>query len=129
MARALGTDDSITTCDCCGKANLKFTVAMELDDGEVVHYGSTCAGRNTGKTRPQINAEIATEYARKRAAALAELKASPEYLALYAKLAQRPRTLLGRAAAEFVRVESDAELSKRREIAAKFGLKPYEVFA
>lgn len=98
MARALGIDDSISTCDCCGKTGLKFTVAMQLDSGDVVHYGSTCAGRNTGKSSPQIRAEITAEYARKRAA-------------------------------EFVRVESDAELSKRREIAAKFGLKPYEVFA
>ena len=49
MAQALGTDDSVTTCDCCGKSNLKLTVIIELDDGDVVHYGTTCAARNTGR--------------------------------------------------------------------------------
>lgn len=129
MSKALGTDDSINTCDCCGKTGLKFTVIIELDCGEVAHYGSTCASRNTGKTAPQINGEIKAEHARKCAAALAELKASAEYAALLAKLHQRPRTMLGRAAADFIRVESDAEFAKRQQIAAKHGIRAYEMHA
>ncbi len=74
MARALGTDDSVNTCDCCGKTNLKFTVTIELDSGDVVHYGQICAGRNTGKTRPQISAEIKSHKAAQEDAALARLK-------------------------------------------------------
>jgi hypothetical protein len=129
MARALGTDDSVNSCDCCGKSNLKFTVAVQLDDGEVVHYGQVCAARNTGKSQPQINAEIKAEHARKCADALTELKSSPEYAALAAKFAQRPRDLFGRAAADFVRAESDAEFVKRQQIAAKFGIRAYEMHA
>ncbi len=45
----LGITDEINTCDCCGRTNLKSTVVFETDDGDIVHYGSTCAGRNTGK--------------------------------------------------------------------------------
>jgi hypothetical protein len=43
--RFLGTDDSVNTCDCCGRADLKSTVAIETDAGAVVHYGSTCAAK------------------------------------------------------------------------------------
>lgn len=41
----LGIVDDVTTCDCCGKTRLARTVAMEKEDGEVVHYGTTCAAR------------------------------------------------------------------------------------
>lgn len=129
MARALGTDDAVTTCDCCGKANLKFTVVIELDDGEIVHYGCVCASRNTGKAPKVINAEIRDEAKRVREAAAAELRASAEWQALRAKLQQRPRNLIGRAALDYILAEDAAETDARRRIAAKFGLKPYEVMA
>lgn len=38
----LGTTDDITSCDCCGREDLKSTVALDLD-GATVHYGVTCA--------------------------------------------------------------------------------------
>jgi hypothetical protein len=47
---AILIDDSITTCECCGRANLKATVLMQSDLGELVHFGRICAARNTGKT-------------------------------------------------------------------------------
>jgi len=74
MAKALGKEEAVTTCDCCGKANLQFTIAMELDDGQIVYYGQVCAGRNTGKTRPQINGEIKAHAAAQLAAAQAEFR-------------------------------------------------------
>lgn len=42
----LGTTDSVTTCDCCGKTNLKRTVV--IDDptaGGARYYGTTCAAK------------------------------------------------------------------------------------
>lgn len=41
----LGTTDEVTTCDCCGRANLKSTVAISIDGGEAVYFGITCAAR------------------------------------------------------------------------------------
>lgn len=47
---ALGMSDN-EQCDCCGKKNLKRTVAIgTLDDngdwmGDVAHYGTTCAAK------------------------------------------------------------------------------------
>lgn len=39
----LGTSGDITTCELCGKSNLKKTVALEIDD-QIKHYGVDCAG-------------------------------------------------------------------------------------
>lgn len=42
--RMLGKTDATTTCECCGKMNLKLTVALEpLDGGEIRYFGTTCA--------------------------------------------------------------------------------------
>ena len=129
MAQALGTDDSITTCDCCGKSGLKLTVLIQLDSGDVVNYGTTCASRNTGKPPKQINAEIRNEAKRIRDAAAAEYRASAAFKALWAKIQARPRNLIGRAAFDFILAEDAADTEARRAIAAKYGLKPYEVAA
>ena len=49
--KVLGATDERTTCDCCGKTNLKMTVALERLDadkngtGDVVHFGRDCASR------------------------------------------------------------------------------------
>lgn len=48
MARVklLGINDDVTTCECCGRAGLKKTVVLELDDcGSQVHFGTDCAAR------------------------------------------------------------------------------------
>lgn len=129
MARALGTTDAVTTCDCCGKSGLKLTVAIELDGGDLVHYGTTCASRNTGKPAKQINAEIRTEAARILRAASDEYRASAAYTALMAKLKSRPASMLGLAAMAYIAAEDEADTVARRQIAAKFGLQPYQVHA
>lgn len=58
---ALCLDDSVTTCDCCGRTDLKATVLMQSDLGELVHFGQVCAARNSGKTRQQVTKEIRAE--------------------------------------------------------------------
>ena len=50
--------DEVTTCDCCGKFNLKATVLMLSDSGGLFHYGRTCASRNSGKPTKQLNKEL-----------------------------------------------------------------------
>ena len=135
MSKALGTDDSVTTCDCCGKSNLKFTVAMELDSGEIVHYGCVCAARNTGKTSKQINGEIRAHAEQVMQAARAEFAATPEYLAYRARLAERERVaqatgvrMLGKVAMDFVQDAAQAEDAARARVAAKHGLQPAALY-
>jgi len=43
--RYLGTSDDVTTCDCCGRANLKSTVGLSIDDGDPVYFGVVCAAK------------------------------------------------------------------------------------
>lgn len=126
MARALGTDDSITTCDCCGKSNLKFTVTIELDDGEHVHYGQVCARRNTGKDQRTITSEIKAAEQARIAAARAEYLASAEHAAERARFAERDQLarttgqrMVGPVAMEFIREVADAAMAVRKAVAAK----------
>lgn len=41
-AKILGTTDEHTACDCCGRTNLRRTVAIDFD-GTVAYYGTSCA--------------------------------------------------------------------------------------
>lgn len=127
--RALGTDDSVTTCDCCGKTNLKFTVVIEQADGEIMHYGQVCATRNTGKTRPVINAEIKAHADQQRRAARAEFLAHPACIAERARFAERDEVacrtgqrMVGIPAMEFVREACEVAAEARAAIAAKYGI-------
>lgn len=43
MLKVLGITDDRTDCDCCGKVNLKCTVALERESGELVYFGRHCA--------------------------------------------------------------------------------------
>ena len=46
LPKLLGITDEVTTCDCCGKENLKRTFAISLDgDSDPVYFGSTCGAR------------------------------------------------------------------------------------
>lgn len=133
MARALGIDDSVTTCDCCGKAGLKSTVAMELDSGEIVHYGCVCASRNTGKAQKTITSEIKAEHARKIELARNEWKRHPANAAYRARLNERDRVaretgarMCGTTAMEFVRAASTASDAAQAEISARHGVKAHE---
>ena len=58
---AICLDDSVTTCECCGRKDLKATVLMKSDLGALVHFGQVCAARNSGKTRQQVTKEIRAE--------------------------------------------------------------------
>lgn len=64
---AIHIDDTVTSCDCCGRQNLKATVLMRNHDtGAEFFYGRTCAARNSGKTSKQIRQEVYIEEARRR---------------------------------------------------------------
>lgn len=41
--KVVGRTDEVTTCDCCGKQNLKFTVMISVDGAEPGYYGCVCA--------------------------------------------------------------------------------------
>lgn len=56
--RFLGTTDEVTTCDCCGRTNLKKTIALMVNDFPV-YYGSECAAKALGMTTKQVKRQTA----------------------------------------------------------------------
>lgn len=50
----LGIETDCHTCDCCGKGDLKKTIALDID-GEVNYYGTTCAGRALGHKTKNVS--------------------------------------------------------------------------
>lgn len=57
MKKIYGFTDSKTTCECCGKENLKGTYAISIDGGEILHFGSTCAFKKFGITEKELKKE------------------------------------------------------------------------
>ena len=84
MTTAIRLDDTVDTCDCCGRAGLKHTVLMRLEDDSIVNYGTTCAARNTGKDQRQIKKEISQSLTENIGRASDELSSSAEARALRA---------------------------------------------
>lgn len=46
--RAIGMNNEQTECDECGRMELRGTVILANEEGEVGRYGTTCAGRLLG---------------------------------------------------------------------------------
>lgn len=122
MAQAIGTTSSVNECDCCGKKELKLTVIIRLDDGQVVNYGTTCAKRNTGKVQREINEEVANYAAQMLAHAQARFKATPEAAAERVAFDTRPRHLTGRDAMQWVDAACNAADVVRKQITAQQGI-------
>lgn len=76
--RIKGTTGDITTCDHCGRDNLRKTVilaTLDADNNEedILHFGVDCAARATRRTQTAIrNAATAADNERAEAIALAE---------------------------------------------------------
>jgi ribosome-binding protein aMBF1 (putative translation factor) len=129
MQTILGTDDAVNTCDCCGKTNLKFTFAVDVD-GEVLHYGSVCVRKWTGKTASQANKEAKDAMRARREAAKREVREHPTYAAYRARMEEaRSRGLLSIQFMEFCRAEREAQEAAQMEIAKRAGFKFYELHA
>jgi hypothetical protein len=48
MYTFIGTTDERTTCDCCGRSDLKKTVVLKDVEGDFVFFGSVCGARALG---------------------------------------------------------------------------------
>lgn len=82
--RVKGTTDDTTTCERCGKPNLRGTVVLSVLDADgneesVAYFGSDCAARVTGRKAQAIR-DAAAAADRKLAGAMAVAR---EHLAVY----------------------------------------------
>jgi hypothetical protein len=120
--KALYITDEVDTCDCCGRTALKATVAMKLDNGGILHYGRTCAARNSGKSQKKIREEIYMEEAAKHSRADWEYRTSNECRDLRAFLSVAAGEPKGWMSDHEERLREAAKAAKKR-IAAKHGVK------
>jgi hypothetical protein len=129
LFHVLGFTDSVHTCDCCGKSNLKGTFGIQMiDSGDVLYYGSTCVTRNTGKPKKEIN-QMAREYHEAQVKlARAEYRSTPECAAYQAKLDEaRKAGLLGVEFKNYCAIEREADHAVEKAICAKYGVASYEI--
>lgn len=60
--KILGITDERCECECCGKTNLKCTVALENTDGDITYFGRDCAAKAMrGNNKRSTVAIIETE--------------------------------------------------------------------
>lgn len=80
-----GTTNDVTTCDCCGKSDLKSTViVVGLDDGgaetgDLRHYGSTCAAKALGLAHKTVRGASQSFKAQRDAAGDWAMESSAAY--------------------------------------------------
>ena len=126
--KALYITDEIDTCDCCGRTDLKATVAMQLNNGGILYYGRTCAARNSGKDQRQIRQEITDNRQALIDAAHSELQETPAMQAWYTKRIELYAKYKARlSSAEWVRMiapEAQAVEVERQKIAKKYKIPP-----
>ena len=89
----LGTTEEHTTCDCCGKSDLKNTVGIhDLETGEDVFFGVVCAARALNTQAVDVRRGAAAADKSKRAAEAAARRAEFEarqYAKMQAAMSQR----------------------------------------
>lgn len=64
MFKLVGITDEITVCDCCGRSNLKCTVELENEGGDILHYGRDCAGKALYGRKSAKNTSVTEDRAR-----------------------------------------------------------------
>ena len=124
VIKILGIDDSVNTCDCCGKTGLKSTVLVE-SFGKVYHYGSVCATKHTGLTDKEIRKEIKEGKDGVVSAARKEYHGSTQYLLLQAKIsaAHREKIKPGKTFRDYLGVLVDEAETVRIAVARKYGVR------
>jgi hypothetical protein len=130
-ATALYISDERDTCECCGKTGLKRVVVMRLEDLSLAYWGTTCASRNSGKDRIQINQEIKDARQARQDEAYEYLKTTKAYkdhcekrIELYAKSKGKwPREWWDKAIAPYV----DALEIEKQHIAEHYRINVWEI--
>ena len=122
-----GITDEVTVCDCCGKTGLKSTVVFDVA-GDLVHYGSTCAARNTGRKLTVWVSEKKAKDEERRKEIRAIIWNSDEQKAYNAKLAEGHKlklTAVAGAFRNFVAKEADAFRDYENRVWAESGVSKY----
>lgn len=63
-----GISDEVFTCEHCGRINLKKTIMLKDEIGEINYFGSECAIKLLGWSKAQLKEEIKREENKKKKA-------------------------------------------------------------
>jgi hypothetical protein len=77
--RNLGFTDEVTSCDCCGKTDLKGTYVIEnLQTGDIMYFGCVCAAKRMQWSKKEFTTRYKTEEKEQNDAARKEYRESLE---------------------------------------------------
>lgn len=89
--RNLGFTEEITSCDCCGKVDLKGTYAIEnMLTGDILYFGCVCAAKRMNWSKKDFVSKYKSEEKEQNEAARAEYRSSSEMKAYDAWVANLP---------------------------------------
>jgi len=71
--------DSVNTCDCCGKTDLKGTYQVIDENMNDFYYGSTCVKRNLNITQSELTKRINEDLKNRTLSANKEFYSSDIY--------------------------------------------------
>lgn len=131
--KLLGITEDVITCDCCGRTNLKCTVAFQSEDSSIRYYGRTCASNWYGKPSRTITAELKSIETEARQEASRLFQSEPVY-AEYRNLLQslNNRKISFQERRTLIQPVAERHDAKRKEIcltmAQKYMLKPDQVW-
>ncbi|MEY4672444.1 MAG: hypothetical protein RL148_228 [Planctomycetota bacterium] len=74
----VGVTDEISTCDCCGRNDLKRAVALKNADGAVVYFGTSCAAQALNWTDKAVTVAAKKAHAEALEAAAAARRAKDD---------------------------------------------------
>jgi hypothetical protein len=116
VVRFLGTTDEVAVCDCCGRKDLKSTVALSIDEGEPVYYGVTCAAR--ALARPVAEVKRETKRADDAKAEAERARREAEHKAFMARWEAFLATAAPSGHDVFTRIEALGGMKRARELFA-----------
>lgn len=108
--KILGLSDEVATCDCCGKKNLKATVALETSGGEIVFYGRDCAGKAIYGRKSAKNTAAIDGLARRASIMAPVIAAVKEALASGVSVAVAAGQAAAKSAQKSVRVYESVDV-------------------
>lgn len=77
--RNLGFTEEVTSCDCCGRVDLKGTYAIEdLQNGGIMYFGCVCAAKRMQWSKKEFTTRYKAEEREQTTAAQQEYRRSQE---------------------------------------------------
>lgn len=117
--KVLGYTEDVCVCGCCGREDLKGTVALEIvATTEVVYFGIVCAAKAQGYTKKHTEELVKESVKQARLAANAEIQAHPVKAEVDAFMAETDKEL-AEVNKGYLTTDKDAQLAAWKVVVDK----------